>query len=141
VRKAESPKPDFGYDWQQRSRRVELRLVHQKKGLASPFHLTPKELQMKRFAALLALTAMLSFGAFAQQKTDEQAKKDSNSAGTGSAGFDTKHEDKGSVKGSTSTTHVDIQKLNNEQHARDKETAKKTKLDDHSKIDAADKKR
>ena len=96
---------------------------------------------MKRFAALLALTAMLSFGAFAQKKSDEQAKKDSNSAGIGSAGFDTKHEDKGSVKGSTNTTHVDIQKLNNEQHARDKEAAKKTKLDDHSKIDAADKKR
>jgi hypothetical protein len=96
---------------------------------------------MKHFAALLALTAMLSVGAFAQTKTDEQAKKDSNSAGRGSAGFDTKHVDKGDVKGSTNTTHVDIQKLNNEQHARDKEAAKKTKLDDHSKIDAADKKR
>ena len=96
---------------------------------------------MKRFAALLALTAMLSFGAFAQQKTDEKAKKDSNSAGKGSAGFDTKHEDKGSVKASTETKHVDIQKLNNEQRARDKESAKKTKLDDHSKIDAADKKK
>jgi hypothetical protein len=96
---------------------------------------------MKRFAVLFALTAMLSLGAFAQQKSDEQAKKDSNSAGGGGAGFDTKQQDKGSVKGSTNTTHVDIQKLNNEQHARDKETARKTKLDDHSKIDAADKKR
>jgi hypothetical protein len=105
------------------------------------FRLKPEELQMKRFAALLALTAMLSLGAFAQTKTAEQAKAKSNDTGVGHQGFDTKVQDKGSVKASTETKHVDIQKLNNDQHARDKDNAKKAHLDDHSKIEAADKKK
>lgn len=75
------------------------------------------------------------FELLAQNTTPEQQKAASNKA-TGTQGFDTKAQDKGSVKASTGTAHVDIQKLNNDQKARDKETAKKAHLDDkHPPVD------